>query len=421
MSQGGHRSRQGATSSVKKSSEGSRGGLRPRAHSTTASPRVASQKVAGSDRSLSRLVATRSTLLFVSKYKFDEQDTRVSDPLAWRICERHIVPAARSHASRYDQYVTNMSGPSTIALILAWEPQIKHLFNQHSQPREEETPVPAKKHKRRQVTHATAAASGGGSDSGTGKSALGRTASEGGDGSTGEESDGGPKEAGNAMPDWKTVPTGGEVGGGRPGDDDEVITLLQFLRMMEDRHVIPDMLEPSDLKEVFRHVEPIMHVIPDLLVPSDLEEVFRRVKPGNGVIGIDGLEPGNGVIGIDGLEVCGLKRNKETQLARSAHASVLGRPPDDPNHPWMDLKFDPEKESKCWSYLSSMDYACALIQPCPHPVLVLLSKAQEHHNEGGHSTALKLYTEAKHVWEKIVAASANPPGLVAELAPEQKM
>eukprot|EP00798_Chlamydomonas_sp_ICE-L_P025905 gene25905-11581_t len=68
--------------------------------------------------------------LAVSKY------AKISAPIAaWRVLvERHIVPAAQTRDTRFDQYVQRLMGPSIISLVLAWEPQTKGTrFDQYVQ------------------------------------------------------------------------------------------------------------------------------------------------------------------------------------------------------------------------------------------------------------------------------------------------
>ena len=40
----------------------------------------------------------------------------------------------------------------------------------------------------------------------------------------------------------------------------------------------------------------------------------------------------------------------------------MAAPPLDPYKAWWDLVFEPGSESKAWSYLSSLDYVCILLQ-----------------------------------------------------------
>eukprot|EP00967_Tisochrysis_lutea_P140417 scaffold256516_cov22-Tisochrysis_lutea.AAC.3 len=45
---------------------------------------------------------------------------------AWRmLIERHILPVAEACATKYDMYLQSLLAPGTMALLLAWEPQLK--------------------------------------------------------------------------------------------------------------------------------------------------------------------------------------------------------------------------------------------------------------------------------------------------------
>lgn len=62
------------------------------------------------------------------------------------------------------------------------------------------------------------------------------------------------------------------------------------------------------------------------------------------------------------LQICNLKYDQTDKSDQEMMQLITGSMPEDPYKQWWEMTFEPEKDNKSWSYLSSNHYSPVLLQ-----------------------------------------------------------
>ncbi|KAG2448846.1 hypothetical protein HYH02_006197 [Chlamydomonas schloesseri] len=382
--------------------------------------------------------------------------SKISSPMAaWRLLiERHVLPVVETRSTKFDKYLEEMMGPSIMSLVLAWEPQLKALFRIYGKEESKQTTgkPPGAHHASRP---GTAAASRPGSRSasrpgtavaGPSRPVTARANSTPRPGTSPSR----PTTAkrGRSPAAHNSNPGTPPPGATRSNPDRITMSFVQFLQLCQDRKVIPALIQPAGLEEIFRRVnfmDGVESYIQNMAYPQFVDAVcltgmtiyhHPRYKE-QGMSVEDMLE-------TFFSQLCSLKRARTRQnqarsaiesTAAAAAAAVRGaNAGKNPYAEWWSLRFEKQQagaggHTPAWSYLSSVEYAPVLLQelvmpppPVPEAVDLLLARAADLHNRGDCPAALEAFERAAAAWRAAVSGEGTLPlGASLALSPEQEI
>ncbi|GFR42409.1 hypothetical protein Agub_g3309, partial [Astrephomene gubernaculifera] len=402
--------------------------------------------------------------------------SKISSPMAaWRLLiERHVLPVVETRSTKFDRYLEELMGPSIMSLVLAWEPQLKALFRIYGKDEYKQTtgrpPGTANSASSRPGTSASGS---GGSHRGHSRS---RTAPPRGGG-------GGGGRSASPQPHNRSPSTLEARGRSRPGtsagdprgsgsstpnrdrDPGSRITMsfVQFLQLCQDRKIIPALIQPAGLEEIFRRVnfmDGVESYIRNMAYPQFVDAVcltamtiYNHPKYKEQSMTVEDM------LETFFSQLCSLKRARtrvthlgamDNAAAAAAAAARGAGAVVNPYAQWWTLRFEPEAawgtgaggggggggrggggggKPGGWSFLSSVDYAPVLLQevvipppPVPEPVSMLLQHAASLHNRGSCTAALAEYDRAAGAWRAALSGEGTLPfEATLSLSPEQEI
>ncbi|GAX82196.1 hypothetical protein CEUSTIGMA_g9624.t1 [Chlamydomonas eustigma] len=189
--------------------------------------------------------------LAVAKY------AKISSPIAaWRILvERHILPVAESRGTRFDKYLTDLMGPGVVATVLLWEPHLKHLFTTCARlAAEAAARVEAEQAASREAAAVAAEAAAAATAAALAPHRRGPSSGSPVSSPLGSR----PSTRGSSR-----LAITGRIGARLPTLAPAIsftdysldsISLITFLQLLQDRRILPQMLPPADVEDIFRRV-----------------------------------------------------------------------------------------------------------------------------------------------------------------------
>ncbi|GIL45775.1 hypothetical protein Vafri_2921, partial [Volvox africanus] len=402
----------------------------------------------GGSKSAKKLSAQPGKLL--SREQFSEviqrlavvKYSKISSPMAaWRLLiERHVLPVVETRSTKFDRYLEEMMGPSIMSLVLAWEPQLKALFRIYGKDESKQTTGRGPMNNRLRTS-----ASGRGRSLARGRSSspsrpnTARTSISSGGGRA--------RSPGTKSANSSRHGSGSESPDGGRGVNRITMSFVQFLQLCQDRKIIPALIQPAGLEEIFRRVnfmDGVESFIRNMAYPQFVDAVcltamtiYHHPRYKEQAMTVEDM------LETFFSQLCALKRARtkagnlggmESAAAAAAAAARGGGAVENPYAQWWSLRFEtstpePGEHVPDWSYLSSTEYAPVLLQdlvvppaPVPEPVARLLARAGELHNRGDCPASLAEYEKAASAWRAAMSGEGHLPfGASLTLSPEQEI
>ncbi|GIL71888.1 hypothetical protein Vretifemale_2308, partial [Volvox reticuliferus] len=334
----------------------------------------------GGGKSAKKLSAQPGKLL--SREQFSEviqrlavvKYSKISSPMAaWRLLiERHVLPVVETRSTKFDRYLEEMMGPSIMSLVLAWEPQLKALFRIYGKDESKQTTGRGPASNRLRT-----------SASGRGRSLVrvrSSSPSRPNTARTSLSSGGRARSPGTKSANSSRHGSGSESPDGGRGVNRITMSFVQFLQLCQDRKIIPALIQPAGLEEIFRRVnfmDGVESFIRNMAYPQFVDAVcltamtiYHHPRYKEQAMTVEDM------LETFFSQLCALKRARtkagnlggmESAAAAAAAAARGGGAVENPYAQWWSLRFEtstpePGAHVPDWSYLSSTEYAPVLLQ-----------------------------------------------------------